>query len=164
MNQKSLKNLKPFKPGSEWRGNANGRPKKRPLTSRYEVRLEESLSDWWLKKLRTAHHIELPKKATWGDAIAAMRAVDALHESYAAKEIREAVEGKSTQRVEISTPEDGELEVNLSVQTEQSREEIITQILRIQERLRARSSAQKGELATTRADRLRTPHRANDEE
>jgi hypothetical protein len=48
-----------------------------------------------------------------GDAIAAMRAVDALHESSAAKEIREAVEGRSMQRAEISAPEDEDLDLNL---------------------------------------------------
>jgi hypothetical protein len=36
-NPKSLANLKPFKPGAEWKGNAGGRPKGKPLTEALEA-------------------------------------------------------------------------------------------------------------------------------
>lgn len=52
VNANSLANLKPFKAGAEWTGNAGGRPQRRPLTKRYEIRLEEPLSVWWRKKAR----------------------------------------------------------------------------------------------------------------
>jgi hypothetical protein len=36
-NPNSLSNLKPFRPGAEWTGNAGGRPKRKPLTEALEA-------------------------------------------------------------------------------------------------------------------------------
>lgn len=36
-NPNSLANLKPFKAGAEWKGNAGGRPKRKPLTEALET-------------------------------------------------------------------------------------------------------------------------------
>lgn len=45
MSAASLANLKPFKSGEEWTGNAGGRPKKGPLTEATEEMLAEKLSN-----------------------------------------------------------------------------------------------------------------------
>jgi hypothetical protein len=106
MNPKSLANLRPFKTGADWSGNAGGRPRQLPLTARYRLLLEQPIPEWWRKKLTRSHHIELSETSTWGDAIAATRVAEALTETAAAKEIREAVEGKSSHRLEATEPED----------------------------------------------------------
>jgi hypothetical protein len=86
--------------------------------------------------LKRRHHIELPVTATWGDAVVAMRTQAALHETPAAKEIREAVEGRSTQRLEFSTPDDSETDIHLS--KDNSIEELRAKVSALTERIRAR--------------------------
>jgi hypothetical protein len=136
VNANSLANLKPFKPGAEWTGNAGGRPQGRPLTKRYEIRLEEPLPDWWRKELKRRHHIELSMKATWGDAIVAMRTADALQDTAAAKEICDRIEGKSLQGLRMTGANDGPIEIA------QTREEIIADIMAIKKRIEARRRGQ----------------------
>lgn len=81
-----------WKPGQS--GNPSGRPRKKPLTERYEQVLEEALPEKARLKLGLA------PGATYGDAIAAGQARKAvMGATEAAKEIREAVEGKSPQAV-----------------------------------------------------------------
>jgi hypothetical protein len=106
VNPNSLANLRPFKSGSDWSGNAGGRPRQLQLTARYRLFLEQPIPEWWRKKLKRSHHIELSETSTWGDAIAATRVAEALTETAAAKEIREAVEGRSSHRLEATEPED----------------------------------------------------------
>jgi 3-oxoacyl-ACP reductase-like protein len=161
MSPNSLANLKPFKRGDEWRGNAGGRPKKLPISEAYAALMPAELDEAVVKSLKLPKR-KSKEKWTWAEAITFCQARNACTKTEAAKEIREAIEGKSLTRLRLSMDEDSEL--NLHVTQERTREETIAEILRIQERIRARSSAQKGELATTRADRLRTSHRANDEE
>jgi hypothetical protein len=137
VNAKSIANLRPFKPGAEWTGNAGGRPQQRPLTKRYEIRLEEPLPVWWRRELKRRHHIELPMTATWGDAIVAMRAVDALFDTAAAKEICDRIEGKPLQGLRVTGANDGPTDINSL-----SRQELVEEIMAITKRIRARRLGQ----------------------
>ena len=81
-------------------GNPSGRPKKKPITDRYEAQLEVLLPDAIRLKLK------LKKGATYGDAVALriiQKAITGKHE--AAKEVREAIEGKARQLLEHSGPD-----------------------------------------------------------
>jgi hypothetical protein len=90
-NPKSLSNLRKWAPGQS--GNPSGRPRKRPISDRYAEMVETVLPD----DLRNA--VGLPKGATYGDAIALSQARQAIKgKPEAAREIREAIEGKTTQR------------------------------------------------------------------
>ncbi|HKS94953.1 MAG TPA: hypothetical protein VJV74_02345 [Terriglobia bacterium] len=82
--------------------NPTGRPHKRPISDRYAMVLEMKLPPDLVKRL-TAAGVELPRSATIGDAIAYMQARIALKNTDAAKEIREAIEGKAPQRMEIAS-------------------------------------------------------------
>jgi len=88
-------NLTPFKPGQS--GNPGGHPKKRPLSDLYLALLEEPFDEAELRAKR-----KLPRGATWGEAIARGVALAAINGKMgAAREIREAIEGKATQRIEF---------------------------------------------------------------
>lgn len=90
-NPKSLANLKKWAPGQS--GNPTGRPRKRPISDRYAEMVETVLPD----DLRNA--VGLPNGATYGDAIALSQARQAIKgKPEAAREIREAIEGRTTQR------------------------------------------------------------------
>jgi hypothetical protein len=90
-NPKSLANLKKWAPGQS--GNLSGRPHKRPISDRYAEMVESILPN----DVRTA--LGLPEGATYGDAIALAQARQAIKgKPEAAREIREAIEGKSIQR------------------------------------------------------------------
>jgi hypothetical protein len=107
-----------WQPGQS--GNLKGRTKKRPLTSEYEnvlaspapVEVVAALSRWGARK-----------GATWAQCIAISRAKAALLASgngtLAAKEMREACEGKSTKRMEFVTAE--ERAITISVEYEEPR-------------------------------------------
>jgi hypothetical protein len=89
-----IANLRPpWKPGES--GDPAGRPKKRPISDRYNFLVEMRLP----KKLRL--ELGLWKGATYADALA-MRQIDAAiaGNCQAAREVREAIEGKSNQRLE----------------------------------------------------------------
>jgi hypothetical protein len=88
-----------FKPGQS--GNPGGRPRRRPISERYAELAELRLPE----KDRIKHG--LPKGATYGDALAAFVFKAALEGNpYAAREIREAIEGKTGQRQEETPGED----------------------------------------------------------
>ena len=88
-------NLKPFGPGKS--GNPGGRPRKRPISGRYADVAETELPDDFQRVLR------LPKGATFGDDIAMGLVRAAIKgRTDAAREVREAIEGKATQRIEIA--------------------------------------------------------------
>jgi hypothetical protein len=161
MSPNSLANLKSFKRGDEWRGNAGGRPKKLPISEAYAALMPAEVDDAVVKSLKLPK-LKGEKRWTWAEAITFCQARNACTKTEAAKEIREAIEGKSLTRLRLSMDEDSEL--NVHVTQERTREEIIADILRIQQRLRARKSAEKGELATTRGDRLRSSKRTTNEE
>jgi len=89
-------NLKPWKPGES--GNLSGRPKKRPISDRYAERAETPLPE--KERIKRG----LPMGATYGDALALGQFNAALNgRTEAAREIRESIEGKVSQR-EISEP------------------------------------------------------------
>jgi hypothetical protein len=93
-----------FRPG--WAGGP-GRPKKRPITDEYFRLADQPLPGSVRKKIKKRWGLELPPEITWSKAAAIRRYLDALEPGgvQAGKEIREAIEGKSPQRLEISGPE-----------------------------------------------------------
>jgi Family of unknown function (DUF5681) len=87
-----------FLPGQS--GNPTGRPKSKPITDRYREALEVLLPEDVRKKLM------LKKGATMGDAIArkmAVRAVNGVRAVDAAREMREAIEGRAPQALRIQS-------------------------------------------------------------
>ncbi len=87
-------NLKPWKPGQS--GNPGGRPQKRPITEGYEQFANEKLPEDVCKKLG------LKAGSTYAQGAARAQFIKALQgETKAVAEIREAIEGKATQRIEI---------------------------------------------------------------
>lgn len=110
--ERSKKNLRPpWKPGES--GNLKGRPRKRPLSDRYEQLLETRLP------VEIARALKLPPGSLWADAIAHVSARTALKGTETGilqrRELREAVEGKATQRIEFH----GEEQVDIVVSFEQ---------------------------------------------
>jgi hypothetical protein len=105
-NPNSLKNLKPTKPGQVL--NPQGINRKRPITDCYYQRSEEPLPENLRIRINASIGEEILKPGTtWAEASALRRFLDALMEggTAAAKEIREAIEGKAPQRLEITGPE-----------------------------------------------------------
>lgn len=103
-------NLKPWKPGQS--GNPGGRPKKRPITDEYLQMSEEPLPEVIRKQINEKFGKDfLPEGTTWAKANALRRYMDSLLEGghMSSKEIREAIEGKSPQRIELSGPEGKEI-------------------------------------------------------
>ena len=77
--------------------NPGGRPRTRPLSERYEARLEEPLPEALRRKYN------LKEGATYGDAIALGQALAALQgRTDAAREIANRVEGKVVEHVELA--------------------------------------------------------------
>ena len=87
--------MPPWKPGQS--GNPGGRPKRRPISDRYEVLADTVLPDDLRRKL------SLKEGATYGDALA-LRIFHAAIKGAppAAREVREAIEGKADQRIQIT--------------------------------------------------------------
>ena len=78
-----------------------GRPRKRPISEAYDDMVRNELPEEIRRSAR------MPKGSTWADAIALQMARQALKgEVPAAKEIREAIEGKAMQRIELSRSEE----------------------------------------------------------
>jgi hypothetical protein len=118
-----------FQPGQS--GNLSGRPKKRAISDRYEIMAEQPLP----KKERS--DLGLRKGATYGDAIAHAQFHSAIEgKTEAAREIREAIEGKATQRVELSGSDNGApLEIGFFSSDETQR-----RVAELTEKIRARRS------------------------
>jgi hypothetical protein len=97
-----------FKPGQS--GNPGGRPKKRPITERYALVADLPLPDAIRRQLK------LEPGATWGDAAALGTFRSAVKGNWgASREIREALEGKSTQRVELTGESGGPVATKLDL-------------------------------------------------
>jgi hypothetical protein len=87
-------NLTPFQPGHVGMG---GRPRRRPQSEAHDQRLRAPLDN------ETRIKMKLAPGATQADAISWMLVEKAKRGSVlAAKELRESVEGKSTQRFELN--------------------------------------------------------------
>ena len=108
-------NLKPWKPGQC--GNLGGRPKKHPVTDRYAAVLEKPLPDELVRLLK------VKKGTTYGEAIAFGQAISAIKgKADSAREIREALEGKATQRVEVTGEAGGAIKLDLDNTLQKIRE------------------------------------------
>src|SRR5258708_32075433 len=84
--------LVPYRFGPNNCANPSGRPKKKPITDRYREALEVELLD----DIRSP--LGWKKGATMADAVArrmAIRAISGRHAVEAAREMREAIEGKT---------------------------------------------------------------------
>ena len=114
-NPNSLKNLKPAQPG-EIR-NPTGKNRNRPYTDAYEgvadAPLPESLRLQLNKQIRTDLRNQkfpdlFPAGITWAEASALRQHFNAVAngDTRSATEIREAVEGRATQRIEINETND----------------------------------------------------------
>lgn len=101
--------LRPYHYGPGQSGNPSGRPKKKPITDRYHEQLET------IAPPDIAEELGLPPgKATMADVIArrmAIRAVSSNRAVEAAREMREAVEGKAPQAFELK--HGGEVTINV---------------------------------------------------
>lgn len=96
--------LTPFPPGVS--GNPAGRPRKRQQSEAYEEWLREPLTAERIAKLRV-DGIKMKAGATNADVVALAMGNQAIRGNVnAARELREATEGKATQRVELSRGED----------------------------------------------------------
>jgi hypothetical protein len=98
--------LTPEMEARKWRpgesGNVSGRPKKRPISDSYLALAEQEMPEELCVSLR------LKKGATYRDAIALGQIRSAIKgKTEAAREIREAIEGKVTQRIAL-TDSDGD--------------------------------------------------------
>jgi hypothetical protein len=85
-----------FKPGKS--GNAGGRPKKKPITEAYQLLARSPMPPEMCRKMG------LPTGSTWGEAVAVaqFRAASMDRSTAAAKEIRECIEGKVHERVDLT--------------------------------------------------------------
>jgi hypothetical protein len=120
--EKSLANLRHFKPGNP---GGPGAPRKRPMSEANDDLLRMEIPEDMLRGLNMAVIAGVRKDmkilkpgATWADAIAYGLVKKALlGEVPAAKELRESVEGKSTQRIELISHEDKQVELSVVFET-----------------------------------------------
>jgi hypothetical protein len=106
---------KGFLPGRS--GNPGSRPRLRPISERYSRVADLELPTRWRKRLG------LWQGATWADAgVLGLFQAMAKGNPAAAKEIREAIEGKSTQRVELPAEGGGPIKLSLEATTQRIRE------------------------------------------
>jgi hypothetical protein len=102
INEKSLANLTPIKPGEV--RNPLGINRKRPWSDRYSQRSEDPIPEKIRRQFNHQMGQEvLPKGSTWADAAVLRRHMEALMDggTPAAKEIADRIEGKPPQRMEI---------------------------------------------------------------
>jgi len=110
-NPNSLKNLSPAKPGDV--RNPTGRNRNRPYTDAYEGVAEAPLPEFVRRQLNKQVILDarnkklpdlFPEGITWAEASALRQHLNAVlnGDTRAATEVREAVEGRATQRIELS--------------------------------------------------------------
>ena len=108
-NERSFKNLRPPWKAGDPSPNPGGRPKKRPISDRYHEFAEQLLDE------RARIALGLPKGATNADALTIQQFRAGFKgNTPAAREIREAIEGKSTQRLEIVGEDGGAIKVDIA--------------------------------------------------
>jgi len=91
-----------FRPGKS--GNPGGRPRRLPITERYAETLEMQLPPVQRRQMEQDIGMKLPKKFTFGDAIALRTAIEAMNSVKATREMREAVEGRAPERIFVRAP------------------------------------------------------------
>ena len=109
-----MANLRPIAPGEV--RNPRGINRRRPITDRYYEWSESMLPEAIRRKINKEFHAEILKEgATWADATAARQFHEAVMKgsTAAAKEIREAIEGRSPQRQEVIGPERKEVTIRV---------------------------------------------------
>ena len=90
----------PWKPGES--GNPSGRPKKKPITTAYEVVITNPLPDHLRKVKLGKHELELPAGATFADLIAIGQCAAAVKgNTAAAQEIADRLEGKVAVELDV---------------------------------------------------------------
>jgi len=110
-NPNSLKNLKPAKPGQI--RNSTGKNRNRPYTDAYEGLADAPLPEFLRLQLNNQARVDArkkklpdlyPKGITWAEASALRQHLNAVvnGDTRSATEVREAVEGRATQRIELS--------------------------------------------------------------
>ncbi len=105
-----------WKPGQS--GNPTGRALKKPITDRYKEAIETELPDEVRIKLG------LKPGSTMGDAIArrmSIRAIDGRDAVNAAKEVREAIEGRAPQALDLK--HSGKIQIDVVYQDERKKED-----------------------------------------
>src|ERR1700680_3556181 len=110
----SKANLRPARPGEV--RNPQGINRKRPFTDRDYQWSEEVLPEKLRARINRILETEvLLEGAMWADANAVRQLIEAVLKgsTAAAKELREAVEGKSPQRLDISGPERKEMTIRV---------------------------------------------------
>lgn len=116
MNKKgNPKNLRPpWKPGES--GNPGGRPKKRPITDEYFQLADQPIPEKLRKKMQRKWEVELPEGITYSKMNALIRYLSTMEEGghTSSKEIREAIEGKAPERIEIAGVQRQEINIRVS--------------------------------------------------
>lgn len=105
----------PWQPGES--GNPSGRPKKRPITDEYFQLSQSPIPESLRQKINRQLGEELLKEgATWAQANALRRFLDTIMQGGhpSSREIREAIEGKAPERLEITGPERKEIKIRVS--------------------------------------------------
>lgn len=142
-NPNSLKNLEKnkFQPGQS--GNPNGRPKRLPITDRYIETLEKKLPAKLKRKLADLLELDETEETkamlndlVYGEAIALGQVYKAISKTDAAREVREAVEGKTIQRLRLEGPEGGPVQIE---ETSEDVDELKARVLALTKRIRSRS-------------------------
>jgi hypothetical protein len=95
-NPNSLANLKRFKPGAEWKGNAGGRPKRKPLTEALEAIYANP-------KEAMAAAKAMARKIRKGDTKAFAEVADRIEGKVTGHEVREA-ENRSVSVIVLDIP------------------------------------------------------------
>lgn len=127
--EERVKRLEPFRFRRGESGNPGGRPKRRQWTDALERFGDQPLPE----PVRLA--LKLPRSATWVDAgtVAAFRQV-IKGNVQALKEVIDRVEGKAAQRIEVSGPDAGPVDIDLSVLPEKDLRLLIGLLTKAQNR------------------------------
>ena len=95
MGKGRIENLKPWPPGVS--GNPSGRPKRKPISDQYAKLADTVLPDEMRRKLK------MKEGTTFGQAVALRIFMKAMTgNSPAARELREAVEGRAPQAIALT--------------------------------------------------------------